>query len=261
MNSDKRSGDTGRDKKTDSRREKEKEKRTEITGENGIVERLKACSVFESFDEKDIRALIKYLHPRVSLFKKNENIARDGEMLYEVCIVSKGKVYLSHCDSNGNSNLIEVLGKGGSFGMVNYVGGYKLNIAATATEDVEVVFISVKEFFEKPGDIPCELHIRFLQAVSGDLATKAQYLAKKLEESIRRSTRERLTDYLSHEYHKAGERVFSIPLNRQDLADFLFVDRSALSAELCKMRDEGLLKFDKSKFELLIEMPITEEDP
>ena len=89
----------------------------------------------------------------------------------------------------------------------------------------------------------------------------AKILAKKLEESIRRSTRERLTDYLSHEYHKAGERVFSIPLNRQDLADFLFVDRSALSAELCKMRDEGLLKFDKSKFELLIEMPITEEDP
>ena len=59
---------------------------------------------------------------------------------------------------------------------------------------------------------------------------------------------------------KAGSRTFSIPLNRQDLADFLFVDRSAMSNELCKMRDEGLVKFEKSNFELLIEMPITEEE-
>lgn len=222
---------------------------------------LKACSLFGDFTEEEIREIAEHLHLRTASFKKNENIARDGDRLYEVCIVKSGRVYLSHCDSNGNSNLIEVLGEGGSFGMVNYVGGYKLNLAAVATENVEVVFISIRDFFGQPGDLPCELQIRFLQAVSKDLANKAQYLAKKLEDSIRRSTRERLTDYLSHEYHKAGERVFSIPLNRQDLADFLFVDRSALSAELCKMRDEGLLKFDKSKFELLIEMPITEEDP
>ena len=66
--------------------------------------------------------------------------------------------------------------------------------------------------------------------------------------------------YLSAQYHKAGGRVFSIPLNRQELADFLFVDRSAMSKELCRMRDEGLLKFEKSRFELLVEMPITDEE-
>ncbi len=66
---------------------------------------------------------------------------------------------------------------------------------------------------------------------------------------------------MSGQFHKAGSRTFSIPLNRQDMADFLFVDRSAMSNELCKMRDEGLLKFEKSKFELLIEMPITEDEP
>ena len=73
--------------------------------------------------------------------------------------------------------------------------------------------------------------------------------------------RDRLQDYLSGQFHKAGKRTFAIPLNRQNLADFLFVDRSAMSNELCKMWDEGLLKFEKSKFELLIEMPITEEEP
>lgn len=104
------------------------------------------------------------------------------------------------------------------------------------------------------------VQIRFLQNLTLAAAQQAYRLTRKLEDSIRRSTRDRLQDYLSQQYHNAGSRTFTIPLNRQDLADFLFVDRSAMSNELCKMRDEGLLKFEKSKFELLIEMPITEEE-
>lgn len=93
------------------------------------------------------------------------------------------------------------------------------------------------------------------------VAQQGQRLTRKLEDSIRRSIRDRLQDYLSAQYHKAGSRTFAIPLNRQDLADYLFVDRSAMSNELCKMRDEGLIQFDKSRFELLVEMPITEDEP
>lgn len=100
-----------------------------------------------------------------------------------------------------------------------------------------------------------------MQNLTLAVAQKAQRLTKKLEDSIRRTTRERLQDYLSAQYHKAGSRTFVIPLNRQDLADFLFVDRSAMSNELCKMRDEGLLKFEKSRFELLVQMPITDHEP
>ena len=78
-----------------------------------------------------------------------------------------------------------------------------------------------------------------MQNLTLAVAQQAHRLTRKLEDSIRRSTRERLQDYLSAQYHKAGSRTFVIPLNRQDLADFLFVDRSAMSNELCKMRDEG----------------------
>ena len=102
--------------------------------------------------------------------------------------------------------------------------------------------------------------IRFLQNLTLAVAKKGQYLTRKLEDSIRRSTRERLQDYLSAQYHKAGSRTFVIPLNRQDLADFLFVDRSAMSNELCKMRDEGLLRFDRNAFELLDALSLTPEE-
>ena len=231
------------------------------TEESADLKTLKACMIFKDFTEDEISLLAEHLRPRRAGYRKNDTIARDGDPMGEVCIIKSGRIYLSHCDSNGNSNLIEILKEGDSFGMVNCVGGYRLNLSATATTPAEVLFISVNDFFEKSMELPGKLQIRFLQSASRFLAANVQYLAKKIEESIRRSTRERLTDYLSHEYHKAGKRVFSIPLNRQDLADFLFVDRSAMSAELCRMRDEGLLKFDKSDFELLVEMPITEEDP
>jgi len=66
-----------------------------------------------------------------------------------------------------------------------------------------------------------------------------------------RSTREKLISYLSQEAKRQNSAEFSIPFNRQQLADFLSVDRSAMSNELSKMRDEGLLEFDKSNFKLL----------
>ena len=171
-----------------------------------------------------------------------------------------GNVHLSHIDESGNNNLMDVLGTGDTVGELNSVGRYRLHMTITATAQTEILFLNVEQLLRE-NVLTAPVQIRFLQNLTLAVARKGQYLTRKLEDSIRRSTRERLQDYLSAQYHKAGSRTFVIPLNRQDLADFLFVDRSAMSNELCKMRDEGLLKFDKSRFELLVEMPITEEEP
>ena len=154
---------------------------------------------------------------------------------------------------------MEELGAGEPIGLLNAIGGYRLHISAEATKETEILFLNVSQLLRN-NVLTAPVQIRFLQNLTLAVAQQAHRLNRKLEDSIRRSTRERLQDYLSDQFHKAGSRTFSIPLNRQDLADFLFVDRSAMSNELCKMRDEGLLKFEKSNFELLIEMPITEEE-
>ena len=74
---------------------------------------------------------------------------------------------------------------------------------------------------------------------------------QKLGHMSKRSTREKLISYLSEQAKKQSSASFTIPFNRQQLADFLSVDRSAMSNELCKMRDEGLLEFEKNQFKLL----------
>ncbi len=185
-------------------------------------------------------------------------MVRDGDLLPQVGVILSGGLHLFHIDADGN-NLMEQLGQGDSLGILNAVGGYKLHISAETTEQTEILFLTVDQLLREHV-LTAPVQIRFLQNLTLAAAQQAYRLTRKLEDSIRRSTRDRLQDYLSQQFHNAGSRKFSIPLNRQDLADFLFVDRSAMSNELCKMRDEGLLKFEKSKFELLIEMPITEEE-
>lgn len=221
---------------------------------------LKSGLLFRNLSDEEIREVIETMSPHRARYAKRAVIARDGDPFPEIGILLSGSAHLAHIDSNGNNNLMDVLQAGGTLGELNAVGRYRLHFTITAAEPTEVLYLSVDQLLRK-NVLTAPVQIRFLQNLTLAMAQKAQYLTLKLEDSIRRSTRERLQDYLSDQYHRTGSRTFSIPLNRQDLADFLFVDRSAMSNELCKMRDEGLLRFDKSRFELLVEMPITEDEP
>ncbi len=225
----------------------------------GDLAELKKGILFRNMSEEDIRVLMDIMKPERRIYEKNTVVVRDGDFITEMSILISGELRLFHIDSNGNSNLLEILQPGDSLGMLNAVGQYRLHLSAVTMKKTEIFLLNVNPLL-RSNVLTASVQIRFLQNLTLALAQKAHRLSVKLEESVRRSTRDRIQDYLSAQYHKAGSRIFSIPLNRQDLADYLFVDRSAMSNELCKMREEGLIKFEKSRFELLIEMPITEEE-
>lgn len=228
--------------------------------QENIISVLKRGLLFRNMGDSEILEALDSMRAHRRVYPKRALVMRDGDSMNQVGVILSGNLHLFHIDANGNSNLMENLGVGESIGLLNAVGAYRLHISAETTAETEILFLNVSQLLRQ-NVLTAPVQIRVLQNLTLAVAQQAHRLTRKLEDSIRRSTRERLQDYLSDQFHKAGSRTFSIPLNRQDLADFLFVDRSAMSNELCKMRDEGLLKFDKSKFELLIEMPITEEEP
>ena len=225
-----------------------------------MLEILKKGLLFRNMEDDEIMEALETMGSHRSVYPKRTLVMRDGDAMTQVGIILSGNLHLFHIDANGNSNLMENLGEGEPIGLLNAVGEYRLHISAETTAETEILFLNVGQLLRK-NVLTAPVQIRFLQNLTVAVAQQAHRLTRKLEDSIRRSMRDRLQDYLSGQFHKAGKRTFAIPLNRQNLADFLFVDRSAMSNELCKMRDEGLLKFEKSKFELLIEMPITEEEP
>ena len=199
---------------------------------------LRANMLFRNLTDEEVLSVIDTMSPHTMKYEKRTVVARDGDEFHEIGVILSGSVHLFHIDSNGNSNLMDVLGAGDTLGELSAVGRYRLHVTVTATAQTEILFLSVDRLLRK-NVLTAPTQIRFLQNLTLAVAKKGQYLTRKLEDSIRRSTRERLQDYLSAQYHKAGSRTFVIPLNRQDLADFLFVDRSAMSNELCKIAGRG----------------------
>lgn len=119
-----------------------------------------------------------------------------------------------------------------------------------AVEDSVVIFLNVKRILTSCSNA-CRFHSIVVQNLFFAISEKNRKLVQKIGHMSKRTTREKLISYLSEQAKKQNSGVFTIPFNRQQLADFLSVDRSAMSNELCKMRDEGLLEFEKNKFRLL----------
>ena len=118
-----------------------------------------------------------------------------------------------------------------------------------ALEDSAVIFFDVKRIISVCPSA-CKFHSIAVQNLFFAISEKNRKLVRKLGVMSRRTTREKLIAYLSDEAKRQRSSSFSIPFNRQQLADFLSVDRSAMSNELCRMRDEGLLEFEKNRFVL-----------
>ena len=119
-----------------------------------------------------------------------------------------------------------------------------------AVEDSVVIYLDVKRIITVCSNA-CRFHSMVVQNLFFAISEKNRKLVQKLTFMSKRTTREKLIAYLSEEAKRQNSSEFSIPFNRQQLADFLSVDRSAMSNELCKMRDEGLIVFEKNRFTLL----------
>ena len=119
-----------------------------------------------------------------------------------------------------------------------------------AVRDSAVIFFDVARILMVCSST-CKFHSTVVQNLFFAISEKNRKLVQKLAHMEKRSIRKKLISYLSEEAKRQNSGSFTIPFNRQQLADFLSVDRSAMSNELCKMRDEGLLIFEKNKFTLL----------
>ena len=163
----------------------------------------------------------------------------------------KGKLLIQHDDFWGNRSIVNVIRVGEMFGEA-YVApesGSLLN-DVIAEEDSAVIFFDVRRILTVCSTA-CRFHSMVIQNLFFAISEKNRKLVQKIGHMSKRSTRAKLLSYLSEEAKRQNSGYFTIPFTRQQLADFLCVDRSAMSNELCKMRDEGLLQFKKNQFTLL----------
>ena len=212
---------------------------------------LKRTQLFSGVGEDEIDAMLGCLQAKLYTYKKGEYVFRQGEYLNQITILVEGNLHIQKDDYWGHRSIINTISIGEMFGEA-YIApdsGAILN-DVVATEDSTVIFFDVNKILMLCPSA-CKFHTIVMQNLFFEISEKNRKLVQKLGHMSNRSTREKLMSYLSEESKKQKSSSFSIPFNRQQLADFLSVDRSAMSNELCKMRDEGLLIFEKNNFTLL----------
>ena len=212
---------------------------------------LKKTALFRGTTEAELPTLLGCIAPSYRDFAKNEMILHQGEDITSIGMVLSGRVQIIEEDFWGNRNIIADVWPGEVFGeSYAFLPGELLRVSAIADEPSAVMMIDARHMLEICSSA-CRFHTRLVQNMLAESAKKNLALTRKLSHMSKRNTREKLLSYLSSQSLSAGSDVFEIPFNRQQLADYLCVDRSAMSNELCKMRDEGMLTFDRSSFRLM----------
>ena len=213
---------------------------------------LKRTKLFSGVGEEDISSLMSCLGAGFQSCKKGEYILREGEHTSGIFVLVEGKMHIQKDDYWGNRSILSVICVGEMFGEAYFApeSGVIMN-DVVAVEDSSVIFFDAKRVLTTCPSA-CRFHNMIVQNLFFAISDKNRNLVQKLGHMSGRTIRAKLISYLSEEAKRQGSSAFAIPFNRQQLADYLCVDRSAMSNELCKMRDEGMIRFEKNRFELLL---------
>lgn len=212
---------------------------------------LQACPLFDGIRPEDIEGMLGCLGARPAQAEKGQVIFREGDTAHYLGILLTGAVQLIREDYYGNRSLVAHIGPKELFGESYAFSDAKaLPVSIVADEDSRILLLDSRRITVCCSNT-CEFHSRVIFNLLRLVATKNLMLHQKIHVTSKRTTREKLMAYLMAQAKLQNSNTFTIPYDRQELADYLEVDRSGLSAEISKLRREGRIECEKSRFRLL----------
>lgn len=206
--------------------------------------------VFSGYSETQLEKLLKSLDAKFKSYEKGQSIYSSGQKVKELGLVETGSVLIQNTDIYGNTNIINIIEEGDIFAEAySFFETEKLTIDVIAKEDSNILFLNSKRLFENPCPT-CNIKNLFIKNLLVLTAQRNLRLTQRIFNTSPKSIRARVISYLSMIAAKESSNKFTIPLDRKGLADYLSLDRSALSKELGKMKKEGIIDFKKNYFEI-----------
>ena len=216
-----------------------------------FLEVLGSCPLFEKVRTEDLDALLGCLGARPQKYGKGEIILQEGERASSIGIVLSGVVQIIQVDYYGNRSIMARLGPSDLFAEAFACAGVAhMPVDVISVDETEILLIDAQRITQTCS-MNCGFHNQIVHNLLKVVATKNLVLRQKIEVTSKRSTREKLMTYLLAQAKRAGKSSFAIPYDRQELADYLEVDRSGLSAQISQLRREGVLECRKNRFKLL----------
>jgi CRP-like cAMP-binding protein len=214
-----------------------------------IFESVKGNQLFHGIAFSDFEGMLSCLSAKTKDYKKGGIILLSGDTVDFVGLILSGSVKVIKEDLDGNITILTELSVSEVFGEVFACAGTPQSpVTVQAAEDAEILFIDYRKIVTSCSSA-CPFHARLIENMLKLLAHKNLMLNQKIEILSKRTTKEKLMCFF--DYHRGAAKKFTLPFNREELAHYLCVDRSAMSNELCKMRDEGLIRFKRNEFEII----------
>ena len=212
---------------------------------------LKKCPLFDNIEEHDLFTMLTCLNAKTVSFDKKYTIFAEGSPAKLIGIVLSGSAQIFQVDYYGNRSILSEIGPSEVFAEAFACAELSaMPVSIIANEPAEVMLIDCNHILHTCKN-SCGFHQQLIFNLMKDLATKTIHFHQKIEITSKRTTRDKLLTYLMFQSKKFDSNSFSIPFDRQELADFLEVDRSGLSSEISKLKKEGIINSRKNFFELL----------
>ncbi len=212
---------------------------------------LKKCPLFSEIEDENLMKMLRCLEARIEVFDKKYTILAEGSPARYIGIVLSGSVQIVQVDYYGNRSILSNIEPSQIFAEAFACAEISsIPITVIANELCEVMLIDCSRILYTCSN-NCVFHHQLIFNLMKDLATKTILFHQRIEVTSKRTTREKLMSYLTLQAKKSNSNTFSIPFNRQELADYLEVDRSGLSVEISKLRKEGIIINKKNVFKLL----------
>ena len=211
---------------------------------------LMNTSLFKGVGEQDLEAMLSCLGATERKYNKNDIILLAGTKVTSVGILVEGNAQITREDAEGNRAILSELMKADLFAEA-YVAADSAEVPVTviATSDCRIVWIPFSKIIGTCSSA-CGFHRTLVQNMMQVIAVKNIMMNEKMRILSCKTTKEKLMTYLSDYSERIGKSRFKIPFTRNELADYLSVDRSAMSRELSRLQAAGFLNYHKNEFEL-----------
>lgn len=212
---------------------------------------IKNSPVFLGMSDDELKGLLECFGARIRKFEKEEMIIRQGDVISNIYLILDGEVNIEKDSYWGRRIIISRLGKNDNLAL-SFVGSKDVesSVDAITVKDTTVLVLRYEKCTSMCQNA-CTRHKVLINNLFRILSKENIELIQKIENVSQKTIRDKLLTYLSNEAQRQHSNSFDIHFNRQDLADYLNVDRSAMSFELSKLQKEGLIEYNKNHFELL----------
>lgn len=214
-----------------------------------FINNFEKCVLFKGIEKSQLLPMLDCLEAQIKEYKKGQIIFHNGCKINKSGIILKGALQIIQYDYLGNRSILSIIEENQLFGEAYSLCDLMLPISIEALKDSSILFVNAHKI-TTPCKNLCQNHILLINNLLRILAIKNVNLNQKIECLSKRTTREKILNYLTKQSVQNNSKTFKIPYDRQGLADYLCVERSAMSAEISKLQQDGFIKTKKNYFEI-----------